>query len=69
MFNQKDTEKRILDKISTIKSANRKIVIRKPKRIVTNQEKQLKRIKDKLFNSPKGQTATETLKEILKLLK
>ena len=68
MWNPNNTERRILDKIKAIKKPNRKIVVRKPKKNLKD-EKQLQKIEDVLFNPPKGQKATVTLDNVLKLLK
>jgi len=69
MFNPTDREKRVLDKIKAIKKPTQKIVVKQPKKVLSKQEMQLKKVNDILFKTPKGEKATVTLEKVLKLIK
>ena len=66
MFNPNNTERRVLDKIKGIKKPKRKIVVRKPKKGLSNQEKEVKELISILDGKDK---ATIKLDKVLKRLK
>lgn len=66
MWNPNNTERRILDKIKGIKKPKRKIVVRKPKKGLSNQEKEVKELLSIIDGKEK---ATVKLDKVLKRLK
>ena len=65
MWNQKPREQRILEKIQSIKQ-RKKIVVRKPKKGLSNQEKEIKELLSIIDSKEK---ATIKLDKVLKRLK
>lgn len=66
MWNQNETERRILDRINSIKKRTKKVVVRKPKKVLSNQDKQVKELLAILDSKEK---ATVRLEKVLKRLK
>ena len=66
MFNPNDREKKILDRINSIKRPTKKVVVRKPKKVLSNQDKQVKELLAILESKEK---ATVRLEKALKRLK
>ena len=66
MWNQNETERRILDRINSIKKRTKKVVVRKPKKVLSNQDKQVKELLAILDSKEK---ATIKLEKVLKRLK
>ena len=66
MFNPNDREKRILQRIATIKRPKRKVVVQKPKKGLSRQDKQVKELLSILDGKEK---ATVKLEKFLKHLK
>ena len=65
MWNQKPREQRILERIQSIKK-RKKVVVRKPKKGLSNQEKEVKELLSILDGKEK---ATIKLDKVLKRLK
>lgn len=65
MWNQKPREQRILERIQSIKK-RKKVVVRKPKKGLSNQEKEVKELLSILDGKEK---ATVKLDKVLKRLK
>lgn len=66
MWNQNDREKRILDIINGFKKRTKKVVVRKPKKGLSRQDKQVKELLAILDSKEK---ATVRLEKVLKHLK
>ena len=66
MWNQKPREQRILERIQSIKKKTKKVVVRKPKKGLSNQEKEVKELLSILDGKEK---ATVKLDKVLKRLK
>ena len=66
MWNQKPREQRILERIQSIKKKTKKVIVRKPKKGLSNQEKEVKEILSILDGKEK---ATVKLDKVLKRLK
>ena len=66
MWNQNDRERRILDRINSLKKRTKKVVVRKPKKGLTRQEKKVKELLSILDGKDK---ATVKLEKVLKRLK
>lgn len=66
MWNQNDREKRILDRINGFKKRTKKVVVRKPKKGLSRQDKQVKELLAILDSKEK---ATVRLEKVLKHLK
>ena len=66
MWNQKPREQRILEKIQSIKKKTKKVVVRKPKKGLSNQQKEVKELLSILEGKEK---ATVKLDKVLKRLK
>lgn len=66
MWNQKPREQRILEKIQSIKKKTKKVVVRKPKKGLSNQEKEIKELLSIIDSKEK---ATIKLDKVLKRLK
>ena len=66
MWNQKPREQRILERIQSIKKKTKKVVVRKPKKGLSNQQKQVKELLSILDGKEK---ATIKLDKVLKRLK
>jgi len=65
MWNQKPREQRILERIQSIKK-RKKVIVRKPKKGLSNQEKEVKELLSILDGKEK---ATVKLDKVLKRLK
>ena len=66
MQNQKPREQRILERIQSIKKKTKKVIVRKPKKGLSNQEKEVKELLSILDGKEK---ATVKLDKVLKRLK
>lgn len=66
MWNQKPREQRILERIQSIKKKTKKVVVRKPKKGLSNQQKEVKELLSILEGKEK---ATIKLDKVLKRLK
>ena len=66
MRNQKPREQRILERIQSIKKKTKKVIVRKPKKGLSNQEKEVKELLSILDGKEK---ATVKLDKVLKRLK
>jgi hypothetical protein len=66
MWNQKPREQRILERIQSIKKKTKKVIVRKPKKGLSNQEKEVKELLSILDGKEK---ATVKLDKVLKRLK
>ena len=66
MWNQKPREQRILEKIQSIKKKTKKVIVRKPKKGLSNQEKEIKELLSIIDSKEK---ATIKLDKVLKRLK
>ena len=66
MWNQKPREQRILEKIQSIKKKTKKVVVRKPKKGLSNQQKEVKELLSILEGKEK---ATLKIDKVLKRLK
>ena len=66
MWNQKPREQRILERIQSIKKKTKKVIVRKPKKGLRNQEKEVKELLSILDGKEK---ATVKLDKVLKRLK
>ena len=66
MWNQKPREQRILEKIQSIKKKTKKVIVRKPKKGMSNQEKETKELLSIIDSKEK---ATIKLDKVLKRLK
>lgn len=66
MWNQNETERRILDRINSLKKRTKKVVVRKPKKVLSRQDKQVKELLSILDGKEK---ATIKLEKVLKHLK
>ena len=66
MWNQKPREQRILEKIQSIKKKTKKVVVRKPKKGLSNQQKEVKELLSIIDSKEK---ATIKLDKVLKRLK
>ena len=66
MWKQKPREQRILERIQSIKKKTKKVVVRKPKKGLSNQEKEVKELLSILDGKEK---ATVKLDKVLKRLK
>ena len=66
MWNQKPREQRILERIQSIKKKTKKVVVRKPKKGLSNQQKEVKELLSILDGKEK---ATIKLDKVLKRLK
>ena len=66
MWNQKPREQRILEKIQSIKKKTKTVVVRKPKKGLSNQQKEVKELLSILDGKEK---ATVKLDKVLKRLK
>ena len=66
MWNQKPREQRILERIQSIKKKTKTVVVRKPKKCLRNQEKEVKELLSILDGKEK---ATVKLDKVLKRLK
>ena len=66
MWNQKPREQRILERIQSIKKKTKKVVVRKPKKGLSNQEKEIKELLSIIDSKEK---ATIKLDKVLKRLK
>jgi len=66
MWNQKPREQRILERIQSIKKKTKKVVVRKPKKGFSNQEKEVKELLSIIDGKEK---ATVKLDKVLKRLK
>ena len=66
MWNQKPREQRILERIQSIKKKTKKVVVRKPKKGLSNQEKEVKELLSIIDGKEK---ATIKLDKVLKRLK
>ena len=66
MWNQKPREQRILEKIQSIKKKTKTVVVRKPKKGLSNQEKEIKELLSIIDSKEK---ATIKLDKVLKRLK
>jgi hypothetical protein len=66
MWNQKPREQRILERIQSIKKKTKKVIVRKPKKGLSNQEKEVKELLSILDGKEK---ATIKLDKVLKRLK
>ena len=66
MWNQKPREQRILERIQSIKKKTKKVIVRKPKKVLSNQEKEVKELLSILEGKDK---ATVKLEKVLKRLK
>ena len=66
MWNQNDREQRILKRIQSIKKKTQKVVVRKPKKGLSKQDKEVKELLAILDSKEK---ATVRLEKVLKRLK
>ena len=66
MWNQKPREQRILERIQSIKKKTKRVIVRKPKKGLSNQEKEVKELLSILDGKEK---ATVKLDKVLKRLK
>ena len=66
MWNQKPREQRILERIQSIKKKTKKVVVRKPKKGLSNQQKEVKELLSILDGKEK---ATIKLDKVLKRVK
>ena len=66
MWNQKPREQRILERIQSIKKKTKKVVVRKPKKGLSNQQKEVKELLSILEGKEK---ATIKLDKVLKRVK
>ena len=65
MWNQNDREKKILDRINSIKRPTKKVVVRKPKKVLSKDKK----VEELLAILESKEKATVKLEKVLKRLK
>jgi len=66
MWNQNEREQRILERIKSIQKKTKRVVVRKPKKGLSKQEKEVKEL---LFILDGKEKATVKLDKVLKRLK